>query len=98
MPINVEKAVDGFPPHTTIAPITCIPNYKFISTFNLQLNLNSSSVQSNVDDGLLGQLYIIIMTTKYTTLSATEFILPEKPVAAQLVPYAARDSQTAILI
>jgi hypothetical protein len=97
IPTDAEKVVDGFP-HPTISPINGVPNYESILSLNLQLNANAASVQSNLGDGLLGLLYLTITPAEYNALSVTEFIPPEKPGAAPIVPYAATDSQVATLV
>jgi ribosomal protein S17E len=97
MHTDAENVVDGFP-HPTIAPINGVPNYETISTLNLQPNANASSVQSNLGNGLLGLLYLTITPAEYNALSATEFLPPKNPGASPTVPYAATDSQVAILI
>jgi hypothetical protein len=76
MPTNIEKIVDGFP-HLTIVSITGVPSYETITSLNLQLNANASSVQSNLGDGLLGLLYLTVTPVEYNTMSNVAFDPPD---------------------
>jgi hypothetical protein len=79
-----------------VAPITSVPNYEFISSLILQLNVNAAPVQSNLRNGLLGLLYLLAITpAEYNALSATKFIPSENPGAAPPMWNAATNSQLA---
>jgi hypothetical protein len=90
MPTDIKKVVDGFP-HQNISPIIGspiigVPTYESINALNLQLNANAASVQSNLDDGLLGLLYLTITPAKYNALAASECFPPEPPALLRECP------------
>ena len=80
-----DHIVDAFP-HPTIPVITGVPTYETIANLNLQLNVNTASVQSNLGDGLLGLLYLTISSAEYNTLSAVAFIVPVNPGTGPIIP------------
>ena len=70
MPSKINKILDGFP-FPTIALIVGPPTSETISKLHMKLNSNAASVQSNLGDGALGQLYLTVSPTIYTNLLAT---------------------------
>ena len=81
---TVDKIVENsqFP---TILPIVGKPNYKTISEVHFKLNANSASIQSNIGDGQLGLLFLMVSPAVYNTLSATAFVPPVNPGAAAII-------------
>ena len=78
-----DKIVQGFP-YPTLDCIVGIPTYETISELHSQLNAISASVQSNLGGGAHGHLTLTVKPSVYNTLSATPFIAPVNPGAAQL--------------
>jgi hypothetical protein len=97
MPNNIDKIVDGFP-HLMIALIIGIPTYKWIAELNLQLNANAASMQSNLGDGQLGLLALVISPSISNTLSAIMFVPPANPETTPIIPAGETVAQTATIV
>ena len=85
MPASIEKIVYGFPFPTT-DPIIGTPDYKSIAEINLKLNLNTTSVQSNLGCGTLGLLFLTVLPAVYATLSTIAFVLTINPGPEPSIP------------
>ena len=67
-----EKITERFP-YPTVKPIVGLPNYETITELHLQLNANAASVQSNLENGQLGLLYLTVTPEVYRTMSDVDF-------------------------
>ena len=85
MPSLIEKIVDGFP-FPKIDPIIGTPDYESIADIHLKLNLNAASVQSNLECGTLGLLFLTVSPAFHATLSTTEFVPPVNPGSEPIIP------------
>ena len=92
MPTAIYKIVDGFP-FPTIPPIVWTPTYNTIAEFNLKLNSNSASVQSNLGCGTLGLLQLTVSPAIYNTLLSTALIVPVNPGSVPIIPANSTGSQ-----
>ena len=81
-------------PHFSIPPINAQPTYSSIHEIHQFLSSNAVSIQSNLGCGILGLIYLTLLTTVYATLSATLFIPPPNPGATAKVPSTATAAQT----
>ena len=73
-----QKNVDIFL-FPTINPIVETPEYESIVDIHLKLNLNATSVQSNIGCGTLGPLFLTVLPAVYATLYDITFVPPVNP-------------------
>ena len=85
MPTTIDKIVDGFP-FPMIPPIIGTPTYNTIAEFNLKLNSNSASVQSNLGCVTLGLLQLTVSPAVHNTLSVTPFVVLVNPGSVPIIP------------
>ena len=85
MPTSIEKIVHGFP-FPTIPPIVRTPTYHTIFEFNLKLNSNAASVQSNLGCGTIGLLQLNVSPAVYNNLYVTTFVVPINPGSSPDIP------------
>ena len=69
----------GYFPNSTIGLIIGIPTYKKLNYIHLKLNQNTSSVDSNLGDRLIGLLPLTVSAAVYNTLLTTPFVVPTNP-------------------
>ena len=84
----IEKIVDGFL-FPTIDPIVRTPDYESIAEIHLKLNLNATSVQSNLGCGTIGHLFLTVLPAIYATLSTIAFVPPVNPGPGLSIPASA---------
>ena len=82
---STDKILETFP-FPPIPSIISQPNYESISGANLCLNSNSASIQSHLDDGALGLLYLTVHAPVYNTLSLIPFIPLVNPGPDPIIP------------
>jgi hypothetical protein len=86
MPITISQIVDGFP-HPTIPSIIGIPTYDALKDLQLALNANTTSVRSNLGNGLLDFLLALTVSTKvHDTLAGEPFVVPINSGPAATIP------------
>ena len=85
MPSSIEKIVDRLP-FPTINPIIGTPDYENIVDIHLKINLNATSVQSNLGCGTLGLLFLTVLPAVYATLSTIAFVPPVNPGLQPCIP------------
>ena len=93
---TIAKIVEGLPfPHVSL--ILGQPTYDSLAELHLKLNVNVTSVHSNLGNGLLWLLYLTIFPAVYATLSAEPFTPPVNPGAAATIPHDVSGPTAAIL-
>ena len=74
---DIDEIVDWFP-NPIINPIVGIPTYKSISEIHIKLNSNAASIYSELDNGALGLLALVITPVVHNTLEGVPFVPPSK--------------------
>ena len=74
--LDINKIIEEFP-HPTITPIIWIPSYETLVEVHIKLNLNVTSVHSELGNGALGPLSLTVTPAVYNTLGGVPFIAPE---------------------
>ena len=91
---TIDNNMDRFP-YPTVTLIIGRPGYKSISHIHLQLNTNTASVQSHLDNGTLGHLFLMVTPAVVNTLSATPLIPPPNPGQDHIIPTSSTGPQIA---
>ena len=74
IPYNAN--IVGSFPNTTIDRIISLLTYETLNSIHLKINQNTASVDSNLGDGIIGLLPLIVSAAVYNTLPATPFVIP----------------------
>ena len=74
IPYNTN--IVGSFPNKTIDLIISPPTYETLNSIHLKINQNTASVNSNLEDGIIGLLPLTISADVYNTLPATPFVIP----------------------
>ena len=85
MPTEIDAIVENFP-HPTLTPIEGIPSFASIKTLHLQLNANAASFHSNLGNGQLGLLALVLSQETYNNLSNVPFDIPQNPGPVAIMP------------
>ena len=80
--VNIVKRFEN----PTILPIDGKTTYATIHSLHELLNLNASSVKTNLRFGALGHLCLTLSLTVYATLLAAPVVPPPNPRAAPVIP------------
>ena len=78
IPYNTNIAL--YFPNTTIDLIISLPTYKTLNSIHLKINQNTTSVNSNLGDGIIGLLPLTISADVYNNLPDTPFVIPNNTV------------------
>ena len=85
MPSSAENITNQFP-FLQLTPIMGPPTYKTIRELNTQLSANAASIHSNLSDGKLGLVFLMVTPAVYATLSANAFNPPTNPGTTITLP------------
>jgi hypothetical protein len=88
----INKLVDNFP-HPNLPPIVGQPTYETLAQQHLKLKSNAASIYSNLGNGQLGLLQLMVSADVYNTLSATPFISPTNLGESVTIPRNSSDSE-----
>ena len=79
MPTEIGAIVKTFP-RPSLAPIEGFPSFASNKTLHLQLSANAASIHSNLGNGHLGLLTLVVSQATYNTLSHVPFIVQQNQV------------------
>ena len=71
---SVEDVANAFP--TAVTKITGEPNYESLKNSKDELKANAASIPTTLGGGTHGYLGLILSSTAYATIAATQFIEP----------------------
>ena len=74
IPYNTN--IVGSFPNTTIDLIISLPTYETLNSIHLKINQNTTSVNSNLGDGIIGLLPLTLYADVYNTLPDIPFFIP----------------------
>eukprot|EP00957_Ditylum_brightwellii_P165682 12612891-Ditylum_brightwellii.AAC.1 len=84
---NIAKVIASFT-HATIPRNAEEPNFEFIRSVHKLLNQNATDVLRGAYGNTLGLLGLTITRDSYRTLAGRDFVLPTRPAAPALLPFA----------
>ena len=93
MTTTIEKFVEGFP-YPTIRSISGLPTYETIAELHELLNVNASSIQTNLGGGAHGLLVLTATPAVFNTICpTTPYVILVNPGAPAVIPAASTGPQ-----